>query len=63
MSKLWVKRRPTKRAADDGESARFTGSFLASSFFCSQTLVHARPLSAANANRWAFEDSFVPGAK
>jgi len=41
------------RAADGGESARFIGSFLASSFFCSQTLISTRPLSAANASRWA----------
>jgi len=43
------------RAADGGESARFTGSFLASSFFCSQTFLYARPLSAANASRSAAE--------
>jgi hypothetical protein len=50
-----VKTRPTMRAADGGESARFTGSFLASSFFWSQAFLYARPLSAANANRWAFK--------
>jgi hypothetical protein len=44
--------RPTQRAADGGESARFTGFFLASSFFWSQTFVCTRPLSAANASRW-----------
>ncbi len=43
------------RAADGGESARFTGVSLASSFFCSQTFLYARPLSAANASRWARE--------
>ena len=31
------KMRPTKRAPDVWESARFTSLFLASSFFCSQT--------------------------
>jgi hypothetical protein len=45
--------RPTMRAADGGESVRFTGSYLAPSFFCSQTFLSARPLSAANAYRWA----------
>jgi hypothetical protein len=43
---------PTMRAADGGESARFTGIFLALGFSCSQTLFSARPLSAANASRW-----------
>jgi hypothetical protein len=42
---------PTMRAADGGESARFIGSFLASSFFCSQAFICTRPLSAGNANR------------
>jgi hypothetical protein len=41
------------RAADGGECARFIGNFLALSFFCSQTFISARPLSAANASRWA----------
>jgi hypothetical protein len=41
------------RAADGGDSARFTSFFLASSFFCSQFFIYTRPLSAANANRWA----------
>lgn len=40
------------RAADGGESARFTGVTLASSFFYSQAFSSARPLSAANASRW-----------
>jgi len=30
-------RRPTKRALDAGDSAAFSGIFLASSFFCSRT--------------------------
>jgi hypothetical protein len=46
-----VERCLTMRAADGGESARFTGIFLASSFFCSQAFAYARPLSAANASR------------
>jgi hypothetical protein len=33
--------------------AAFSGVFLASSFFYSQTFAYARPLSAANASRWA----------
>lgn len=41
------------RAADGGESARFTGSFLASSFSRSQAFIYLRLLSAANASRWA----------
>ena len=41
----------TKRALDAGDSAAFSSIFLASSFLCSQTRVHARP-SASNANRW-----------
>jgi hypothetical protein len=43
---------PTKRAADGGESARFTSIFLAGCFFYSQAFVHPLPPSAANANRW-----------
>jgi hypothetical protein len=43
----------TRRAADGGDSARFTGIFLALSFFYISSLFHARPLSAANAPRWA----------
>ena len=43
------------RAADCGESARFTSLFLALSLYCSQTFLYARSLSAANANRWAAE--------
>ena len=44
--------RPTKRAADWWDSARLTGIFLASGFFCSRSFVSSRP-PAANANRWA----------
>ena len=46
-----AKRRRTKRAPDAGESARFTGFFLASSFSLLTGRVHARPL-AGNASRW-----------
>jgi hypothetical protein len=50
--KVYVpKLRLTMRAADGGESARFSGIFLASSFFCFQTFIRTRPLSAANASR------------
>ncbi|MGE5027444.1 MAG: hypothetical protein ACM3JK_03125 [Betaproteobacteria bacterium] len=42
--------RPTQRAADGWESARFTGIFLALGFFCSQAVFSP---AAANANRWA----------
>jgi hypothetical protein len=41
------------RAADGGDSARFMSSFLALSFFYISNRFHARPLSAANASRWA----------
>lgn len=44
--------RPTQRAADGWESARFTGIFLALGFFYISSLFPARP-PAANANRWA----------
>jgi len=44
--------RPTKRAPDLWDSARFTGIFLASGFFYISNIVHARP-QAGNANRWA----------
>jgi len=40
---LKIKTRPTKRAADGGESARFTGIFLASSFFYISSTIHTRP--------------------
>jgi hypothetical protein len=51
------------RAADGGDSARFIGSFLALSFSCSQTFLYARPLSAANASRWALGIGFQEGNK
>ena len=41
---------PTQRAADGWESARFSSSFLASGFSCSQSESTLRP-PAANANR------------
>jgi hypothetical protein len=46
------KTRPTKRAPDKWESARFRSIFLALSFFYISNSFHARPL-AGNANRWA----------
>ena len=49
---MQLKRRPTMRALDAGESATFSGIFLAASFFCSQAESTLRPL-AGNANRWA----------
>jgi len=59
-----LSRRLTMRAADKWESARFTGSWLASSFFCSRTLSTLRPL-AANAGRSAAqshrENTFAEG--
>jgi hypothetical protein len=45
-------RRPTKRAPDVWDSARFTSIFLASGFFYISSIVHARP-HAGNASRWA----------
>ena len=36
MKELNANRRPTQRALDAGDSARFTSIFVASSFFCSQ---------------------------
>ena len=45
-------RRPTKRAPDKWESARFRSIFLALSFFYISSRIHAHPL-AGNANRWA----------
>jgi len=41
----------TKRAADGGESARFTSIFLASGFFYISDIFQARP-TTANATRW-----------
>jgi hypothetical protein len=43
---------PTKRAPDKWDSARFTSSFLAFSFFYISNIIHTRPL-AGNANRSA----------
>jgi hypothetical protein len=43
--------RPTKRAADGGDSAAFSGFFYAQAESCSRSFIHARP-TAANANRW-----------
>jgi hypothetical protein len=48
----FINRGLTQRAADGWESARFTGSFLALGFFCSQAESTLRP-PAANASRWA----------
>jgi len=44
--------RPTQRAADGWESARFISLFLASGIFYISSLFLPRP-PAANANRWA----------
>ncbi|MDQ3004581.1 MAG: hypothetical protein M3R47_04260 [Chloroflexota bacterium] len=45
-------------APDKWESARFTGFFLASSFSLLPNSIHAHPL-AANASRWAVQNSLV----
>jgi hypothetical protein len=45
-----MRSRPTRRAADVWDSARFSSIFLASSFFYISCLVHTDPHSA-NANR------------
>ena len=37
----YAKGRPTKRAANGGDSARLTGIFYAQTFFCPQALVHS----------------------
>jgi len=55
-SKGWL----TKRAVDGGDSARFTGSFLALSFFYISSRIYARP-TTTNANRWAFVGEFQSG--
>ena len=44
--------RPTQRAPDVWESARFTSIFLALGFSYISSRIHARP-HAGNANRWA----------
>jgi hypothetical protein len=49
-SRRWL----TQRAADNWESARLTGIFLAWSFFRLPSRVSSRPL-AGNASRWAAE--------
>ena len=46
--------RPTQRAPDVWESARFMSIFLASGFSYISNIVHARP-HAGNANRWKAE--------
>ncbi len=48
--RLALNRRPTKRAADGRDSARFINIFLAGNFFCSQTVIYSRrrpPLTQA----------------
>ena len=47
-----LKKRPTKRAPDAGESAAISGSFLRLSIFLAGRLRRPCP-SAGNANRWA----------
>jgi len=47
--------RPTQRAPDVWESARFRSFFLASSFSLLPGRVHARP-HAGNANRWVAQE-------
>ena len=51
-------RRPTKRAADKWDSARFSSLFLALSFLRLPSRVYARPL-AANASRWCAKRSLA----
>jgi hypothetical protein len=51
---LQVQSRPTQRAADKWDSARFLSFWLASGLSCSQAESTLRPL-AANASRWAQE--------
>lgn len=51
-SSVKTQSRLTKRAADGGDSARFTSIFLALGLYCSQSFIYTRPPSAANANRW-----------
>ena len=51
-------KRPTKRAPDAGESARFRSIFLASGFFYISNRIHVRP-SAGNANRWAANPQII----
>ena len=49
-----MKVRPTKRAPDKWDSARFTNIFLASDLYSPQVESTLRPL-AGNASRWAVE--------
>ena len=53
MNESSYQQRPTKRAADGGESARFMNIFLALSVFPLSDIFYPRPPSAANAIRWA----------
>jgi hypothetical protein len=46
------KSRRTKRVADGGDSAAFSGFFYTQAESCSRSFIHARP-TAANAHRWA----------
>jgi len=43
LASWFGQKRPTKRAADGGESARFTSIFLALTFFYISSLFPARP--------------------
>jgi hypothetical protein len=47
--------RPTQRAPDKWDSARFTGFFLTSGLYCPQAESTLRPL-AGNASRWAVHE-------
>ena len=46
------RRRLTKRAPDEWESARFTSLFLTSGLYSPQAESTPRPLAAGNASRW-----------
>ncbi len=52
MVSIAIKRSPTKRAPDAGDSAAISGSFLRLIIFPVGRLRRPRP-SAGNANRWA----------
>jgi hypothetical protein len=52
MNSFYVNRHLTKRAADGGDSAAFSGFFHAQAESCSWSFIYARP-TAANANRYA----------
>ena len=60
MNESSYQQRPTKRAADGGESARFMNIFLALSVFPLSDIFYPRPPSAANAIRWAEAVSLIP---